>query len=329
MFAFFRLVRFPAVFTVVTDVAMGFLLTCCSIQEVNWTVFVLICVSSIALYWFGMAFNDLVDVERDSEHPVRCFRPIPSGAISLPTAKKFVVALLSFGIIFGLITCFYSNQKILTAVALLCLIASIILYDKSFKQRWFAPIIMGLCRVFNILFALSIYWNPDVCSPIAIAWLLTAYGTYITGVTWFARYENVEQDLEEQEIQVSENRRSIPFSFSPISWLSALLIGLGILALMPLADVLPKESQYIIFAQDPFRWRMLIGVLSLMLTFRTLQTLLTGNPKAIGPIVGYCLISLIVLDAIVACLVQNPTVSICIVGLLIPTIVLNKLTYIT
>ena len=92
---------------------------------------------------------------------------------------------------------------------------------------------------------------------------------------------------------------------------------------------IPAENQYPIFAQDPIRWRMLIGVLSLMVAFRALQTLLLNNPRALGPIVGYCLMTLIVLDAVVVCLVQNPTASICIVGLLIPAIVLNRITYIT
>ncbi len=331
MRAFFRLVRFPAVFTVLADCAMGFLFTCKNPGEKEWIAFALICAASVCLYWFGMAYNDIVDAERDSLHPVRCFRPIPSGQISAAGAKRIAFVLLLTGTIIGCVLAGLFSAK-LTVAALAGLISSIILYDYAFKSRWFAPLIMGLCRAFNILFAMSVFYYPETVSGTALVLVLTAYGVYIAGVTWFSRYENADEDngwLPDEEESESGERTAPQAPWTPVAWLSALVIGLGVLALMPLADVIPAENQYPIFAQDPIRWRMLIGVLSLMIAFRSLQTLLLNNPRAIGPIVGYCLMTLIVLDAVVVCLVQNPTASICIVGLLIPAIVLNRITYIT
>lgn len=330
MKAFFQLVRFPAVFTVLADCTMGFLFTCRNPGEKEWIAFAVICVASVCLYWFGMALNDIVDVERDSQHPVRCMRPIPSGQISAAGAMRIAVILLLGGAISGgVLACLFSS-KLMTA-ALAGLISSIILYDYAFKSRWFAPLIMGLCRAFNILFAMSVFYNPETVSISAMALVLIAYFVYITGVTWYARYENADEEnaWQSEEEPESEERCAPQAPWTPVSWLSALTIGLGVLALMPLADIIPKDNQYSIFAQDPIRWRMLIGVLSLMVGFRSLQTLLLNNPRAIGPIVGYCLMTLIVLDAIVVCLVQNSTASICIVGLLIPTVLFNRLTYIT
>ena len=331
MRAFFRLVRFPAVFTVLADCAMGFLFTCRNPGEKEWVVFALICAASVCLYWFGMAFNDIVDAERDSLHPVRCMRPIPSGQISASGASRIAYILLLTGIILGSVLTWRFSAK-LTAAALAGLISSIILYDYAFKSRWFAPLIMGLCRALNILFAMSVFYNPETVSGTALVLVLTAYCVYIAGVTWFSRYENADEDngwLPDAEESESGERTAPQAPWTPVAWLSALVIGLGVLALMPLADVIPAENQYPIFAQAPIRWRLLIGVLSLMIAFRALQTLLLNNPRAIGPIVGYCLMTLIVLDAVVVCLVQNPTASICIVGLLIPAIVLNRITYIT
>ncbi|MBR5711436.1 MAG: UbiA family prenyltransferase [Thermoguttaceae bacterium] len=330
MIAFLRLVRFPAVFTILADCAMGFLFTCRNPGEKEWIAFALICAASVCLYWFGMAANDVVDAERDSQHPVRCFRPIPSGQISAARAKRIALTLLLIGTVIGSGLAWYFSTS-LTAAALACLISSIILYDYAFKARWFAPLIMGLCRAFNILFAMSVFYNPETVGGSAMAWVLAAYCVYITGVTWFSRYENADEEngWETEEESESDERKAPKAPWSPVAWLSALVIGLGVLALMPLADAIPSNIQYPIFAQDPIRWRMLIGVLSLMVGFRALQTLLLNNPRAIGPIVGYCLMTLIVLDAVVVCLVQNPTVSICIVGLLIPAIVLNRITYIT
>ena len=38
-------------------------------------------------------FNDIIDVEADRRHPVKCHRPIASGAISVPTAYALMVIL--------------------------------------------------------------------------------------------------------------------------------------------------------------------------------------------------------------------------------------------
>lgn len=332
MKAFFKLVRFPAVFTILADCTMGFLFTCSKPGAPEWRAFALICIASVALYWFGMAYNDIVDVERDSLHPVRCKRPIPSGALSIVSAKRIAFILLLIGSLSGSVLAIMFSSG-LTIAVLAGLICSIILYDYAFKSRWFAPIFMGLCRALNILFAMSVFYNPETDSrlKIGIACVLTAYFVYIAGVTWYARYENVDEEngWETEDESESGERKAPQAPWTPVSWLSALVIGLGVLTLMPLADVIPKENQYAIFAQDPIRWRMLIGVLSLMVGFRSLQTLLLNNPRALGPVVGYCLMTLIVLDAVVLCLVQNPTASICIVGLLIPAFLFNRLTYIT
>ena len=38
-------------------------------------------------------FNDIVDVEADRRHPVKCHRPIASGAVSVPTAYALMIIL--------------------------------------------------------------------------------------------------------------------------------------------------------------------------------------------------------------------------------------------
>ena len=54
--------------------------------------------SASAIY----CFNDIVDVDADRRHPVKCHRPIASGAVSVPTAYALmaVLALLSALLLF-------------------------------------------------------------------------------------------------------------------------------------------------------------------------------------------------------------------------------------
>lgn len=342
---FFRLVRFPAVFTVLADSAMGFLFTCGDFRQANWTLFIILSIASVAFYWTGMALNDLMDVERDKRHPQRRFRPIASGELSVAAAQKIIGVLFSIGLGCGFAACVMSINGILSGVILLCLILAIILYDSVFKFYWFAPFIMGSCRIFNIFFAMSLCLGKTDVNASSVFLILFAYGVYITGVTWFARYENIDEanwndnssdsPIESeasppQQTRVqTDARRPAPKLMSVVSLLSALTISLGVLLLLPLVDVLAKELQYPIFSQDPIRWKLLMGALSAMVGVRALQALVSDNPAAIGPIVGYCLLTLIVLDAIIISLVQGPVPSICVVGLLIPAFIMNQFTYMT
>ena len=63
------------------------------------TFFAFSCAAS-AIY----CFNDIVDVDADRRHPVKCGRPIASGAVSVPTAYALmaVLALLSALLLFFL-----------------------------------------------------------------------------------------------------------------------------------------------------------------------------------------------------------------------------------
>ncbi len=319
MIAFFRLVRFPAVFTVLADLSMGFLLADgnTEIYQANWTLFGVLCISSICFYWAGMALNDLVDLKRDRENPDRCCRPLPAGKISVQNAKIVIAILFSVGIIAGGIACVESVNPKLSVIALIGLATAIILYDCVFKFYWIAPLLMGLCRALNILFALSLNLTGTIGQNPAYLWVLAAFCVYITGVTWFARLENEPGEGDFQLGDLDNSRSSLLIRLIPVA-----LIAGGVLLLIPLLDSGTSPEKLL-------RWRLLVGVLALMVGSRALQAVLNGNPAVIGPVVGYCLLTLIVLDAAVVFQIHGAYPSICIIGLLIPAILFNRLTYIT
>jgi 4-hydroxybenzoate polyprenyltransferase len=59
--------------------------------------FALFCCVSSSFY----LINDIVDVDSDRQHPVKCKRPIASGFVSISTAKTLAVVLLTSAMTFG------------------------------------------------------------------------------------------------------------------------------------------------------------------------------------------------------------------------------------
>jgi 4-hydroxybenzoate polyprenyltransferase len=59
--------------------------------------FFLFCFASSSFY----LINDIVDVQADRRHPVKCKRPIASGLVSIPTAVGMAIVLLSTALVLG------------------------------------------------------------------------------------------------------------------------------------------------------------------------------------------------------------------------------------
>ncbi len=59
--------------------------------------FILFCFASSSFY----LINDILDVESDRRHPVKCKRPIASGLVSIPTAMTMAAILLGAALLIG------------------------------------------------------------------------------------------------------------------------------------------------------------------------------------------------------------------------------------
>ncbi|MBV8883217.1 MAG: decaprenyl-phosphate phosphoribosyltransferase [Chroococcidiopsidaceae cyanobacterium CP_BM_RX_35] len=86
--------------------------------------FVLFCCASSSFY----LFNDIVDIESDRQHPVKCHRPIAAGLVSIPVALGMALLLLFSAIIIGWL------KSPGLGVVLLCYALVQFAYNKRLKQ---------------------------------------------------------------------------------------------------------------------------------------------------------------------------------------------------
>jgi len=86
--------------------------------------FAAFCLVSSAVY----IFNDICDAKQDAAHPIKCKRPIASGAISTPSA----VVLMLFVLVAGFVLAFISGVLVCISVAAYLVIN--ILYTKWLKH---------------------------------------------------------------------------------------------------------------------------------------------------------------------------------------------------
>lgn len=136
----------------------------------------LLLAASSCLFSAGMALNDYFDYEIDLKE--RPHRPLPSGRIPRTAALALGLGLVGAGIGFA----FLAGPR--PFYISLALGAAILLYDGLLKGHLLmGPLTMASCRYFNFLMGLSLVpfdgW----------AWIPLVTGTYIFGVTLLSQKE--------------------------------------------------------------------------------------------------------------------------------------------
>lgn len=300
--AYLQLLRLPNVFTALADVGMGFLVTHpqWAVGD-GWRLGALLAASS-SLYLAGMVLNDAFDREIDAlERPER---PLPSGRIAPATAWRLGWILWALGLVFaGVATVLGHDWR--PGVVGLALAAAVVLYDGLLKRTPFGPLGMGACRLLNVLLGMSLAAGPWGLFHGQVA---LAVGTYITGVTWFARSE------------ATESRRG--------QLAAALLLILAGIAL--LLKVPERTNDAITLLRiEPVRWPMLLGALGLIIGYRCLRAVLEPTPRRVQTAVRQCLLSLVLLDAAVTFVVWDTHGAVAVMLLLVPTVLLSRWVYST
>ena len=290
---YLQLVRLPAVFTAIADIALGFLITHGRPDPV-WQ-FALLIVASAGLYLAGMAFNDIFDREIDARE--RPNRPIPSGRVPLKSAVGVAVGLAVVGLIAAALA---GLQSLFVAVLLT---ACILAYDGWLKGTPLGPPAMGMCRFLNVMLgasaALGGVWKPP---QLVIA---AGLGIYIVGVTLFARQE------------AEQSRRG------PLLGAAA-VVNLGLAWL--LAWVLTRSSG----RDTAFTATVMLAVILVIVNRRMAAALASPAPQLVQTAVKTMLLTLVVLDATLIYFHTGEAVyAVATLALLIPALTLGRWIFIT
>jgi 4-hydroxybenzoate polyprenyltransferase len=294
MRAYLQLMRFPAVFTALADIFLGFLLTHDGFMPLRQ--FLLLALGSSGLYLAGMVFNDLFD--RDLDARERPGRPIPSGRISPRTAAILGCALMILGPICAV---FVSLEAVELA---LMIVALVLAYDGFLKQTLVGPLAMGGCRFLNVMLGASAAAGATWSNPqLAVA---LAMGVYIAGLTWFAR---------------QEARRSSRAQLSA----AAATCHAGIGALATIAITLPDSA-------TGTRWIALasLAVVTGWVDIRLFSAVRDPTPQNVQSAVKRMLLAIVLFDAVmVFSATGDPLMTLGVAALIIPAATLGRWIFIT
>jgi 4-hydroxybenzoate polyprenyltransferase len=301
--AYLQLVRLPNVFTALADVLMGYLVTHAGLGP--WPPLVLLLLSSGLIYSAGMALNDAYDVEQDRRE--RPQRPVPSGRVSLQSARRLGFGLLGTGVVCGWLSGLGAGSAwpglVAAAVALLAWG-----YDAVLKRTPLGPLAMGGCRTLNVLLGMSLAerWTPPL--------LLVAgsLGLYVAGITWFAR----------REAAVSRRMQLAGATL-------VMALALGALALLPWVDARAPVPALAAGSSAAERFPLLIAVLALLILRRCFLAVIDPAAPRVQAAVRQAIFSLVVLDAAVTLAACGPLWATAVVALLAPTLLLGRWLYAT
>jgi len=178
-----QLLRVANAPTAASNILAGFLLAGGGWQPLG-TLAVLI-VASLLIYLAGMVLNDVYDAQRDAVD--RPERPIPAGHVSRKTAFLVGNGLLALGVVAAWVVALISESWA-PAIAGLLLACSVLGYDFGLKRTALGPLVMGGCRLFNVLLGASATLQPGAIAGVLL--FATVVGLYTTGLTYYARSEN-------------------------------------------------------------------------------------------------------------------------------------------
>ncbi|MDH3610804.1 MAG: UbiA family prenyltransferase [Nitrosopumilus sp.] len=173
---YLQLIRFPGIFTVLSNVLLGFFV----VQQVafDWLYLGLLLATSGCLFFAGMVFNDFFDFPLDKKQ--RPERPLPSGRISKNNA--FYLGLC-FLVLANICSALVGFQTLLVS---LLMTGFILLYDIKLKNIPVMSILnLSLIRFFNVILGTTI-----VALSIEVILIAIPVAILVAGISIFAKTED-------------------------------------------------------------------------------------------------------------------------------------------
>ncbi|MGD1839028.1 MAG: UbiA family prenyltransferase, partial [Nitrososphaeraceae archaeon] len=135
---YFTLIRVPNLFTVISNILVGYFLVVATYDTDIYQLFYLILVS-IFLYIGGVVMNDLFDIKLDkSERPER---PLPSNQIKKKNAIIICIVSISMSLFISFFLLHYY-----TFIITLSMILLIIIYNSKTKKNKWRSVTLGSIR---------------------------------------------------------------------------------------------------------------------------------------------------------------------------------------
>lgn len=134
--------------------------------------------ASVSLFYTaGMFLNDAFDAPFDEV--ARPDRPVPSGRVSRAHAFAAGGALMAL----ALVALAFARHPGAALGAGALLAAAIVFYDAKHKQRWYGPVVMGLCRA--LVYVTAAAAAAAVTAPVVAA--AVVMWSYVIGLTLVAK----------------------------------------------------------------------------------------------------------------------------------------------
>ncbi|MFW6107754.1 MAG: UbiA family prenyltransferase [bacterium] len=294
--AWLRLVRVAALPTALADVWLGAAL----VGRLRSPELLAVSGVSLALYAAGMILNDVHDLAWDREHNPT--RPLPAGQVSRSAAVAVGLALLLLAVAGAALI---GRRPLLVAASIA---VAVLGYDLVLKGGAVGPVNMAVCRGLNVVLGLAIG------APGRLLFHLPAAGAvfvYVAGVTWLARWE-------------AGRRRRRPVAVASVGIvLSAVLVVLLQHRAVRAAfgRQLAPSAGPLVFLQVVFGLLLAVvlwAVLRAVWSARDVRTIVRGLLRGIVP-----------LQALVALAHFRVLGMVCILGLLLPLLLLRKQSHVT
>jgi 4-hydroxybenzoate polyprenyltransferase len=159
---------------------------------------------------------------------------------------------------------------------------------------------MGGCRMLNVLLGMSVAaaaWQ----SP---HWLVAGgIGTYIVGVTWFARGEAGQSSRLQLGLATA-----------------VMMAGIALLARLPAH----ADNLVLLLQRQPERWTLLMMLLGMLIGWRCFRAVLDPIPARVQMAVTHCILSLVILDAAACYAVRGTFWAVMVLLLLAPAMLLGQ-----